>query len=412
MSKQADGNLFDRSLPTSGTPGQHASVDYSRLRSERLAKVQGAMAEAEISALLLTDAVNIRYCTGLDLMTIWSATNLWQYVLIPETGTPVIFAHEKERSRAESIWPDVRNAHAWQGRFSAGVADLTVDRWSQQIYETLVELKLTGAQVGVDRLDIPGMRGLEKLGLKLVDGDRTVAGAREVKTQDELQLLRKAASVGEIAMYELQQSIRPGVTENQLLSVFMNAAIAQGAEYSSTRLLSSGYRTNPWYQEASDKPIRPGDIVAMDTDLVAAHGYVCDFSRSFLCATTPNAKEADVYKFGVDFIESVKQLIRPGASLADIARAAPKYPTYLGKNRYPIILHGVGMEDEGPFLPFIDDLETHEMPDGEIRPDTVLSVEFYGGPASEQFGIKLEDMVLVSENNAKTISCYPFSLIH
>lgn len=78
----------------------------------------------------------------------------------------------------------------------------------------------------------------------------------------------------------MQHALRPGITENQLWSLLHQANIELGGEWIETRLLSSGGRTNPWFQEASDRVICPRDFVCFDTDLIGPFGYCCDVSRT------------------------------------------------------------------------------------------------------------------------------------
>src|SRR5580704_10445601 len=59
--------------------------------------------------------------------------------------------------------------------------------------------------------------------------------------------------------------------------------IRQGGEFIETRLLTSGPRTNPWFSESSGRRVRPGELVALDTDVIGCFGYFSDFSRTFHC---------------------------------------------------------------------------------------------------------------------------------
>ena len=61
-------------------------VDFSRVRRERLEKVQREMTARDIGALVLTDIMNIRYCTGVSVMPLWTAVNLAHYTLVPVEG--------------------------------------------------------------------------------------------------------------------------------------------------------------------------------------------------------------------------------------------------------------------------------------------------------------------------------------
>src|SRR3954453_15121064 len=70
--------------------------------------------------------------------------------------------------------------------------------------------------------------------------------------------------------------------ENEVWGAFTGHAFAHGGAYAECRLLSSGPRTNPWFQEATDRRIEPGDLVSFDTDLNGPAGYPADLSRAYL----------------------------------------------------------------------------------------------------------------------------------
>ena len=72
------------------------------------------------------------------------------------------------------------------------------------------------------------------------------------------------------------------MTEEELWSYLHKTNIENGGEWIETRLLSSGPRTNPWFQECSNRIIQKGDLVAFDTDMVGPYGYCADISRTFV----------------------------------------------------------------------------------------------------------------------------------
>ena len=124
---------------------------------------------------------------------------------------------------------------------------------------------------------------LAELGIELRDGAEIAERARCIKSPDEIAGIKQAIAVCEEGLRQLREALIPGIPENELWSVLHKANIALGGEYLETRLLTSGARTNPWFQEASDKHIEAGDLVALDTDLIGPHGYFADMSRTFFC---------------------------------------------------------------------------------------------------------------------------------
>ena len=395
-----------RTLGRTGTLLERG-VDFERLRQERLARVQAGMKARDIGALLLTDTVNIRYATGVSVMPIWTASNLAHYVLVPADGGPVIFEMARAKFRAEEFFSDVRNAYHWQARFAEQMAPERSADWAAEVRDVLEEWGIAGERLGVDCLDYHGFTALQKQSLNLADADEPMEAARIVKTADEIELLRQSAAVCEAALYDLEQAIRPGVSEHELLGVFQHKLLSLGGEHCFTRLLSTGHKTNPWFHEAGSKLVRPGDLVAFDTDMTGPEGYICDVSRTFLCGEKPTPAQKNAYRTAHDFVQDLASRLRPGLSYEDLAADLPEYPSVYREQRYPLVLHGVGTDDEPPFLAFPDEPGAEKL-DGEFKENMVVSVEFYAGEVGGQDGVKLEDEVWIGPDGPVLLSLYPY----
>jgi Xaa-Pro aminopeptidase len=382
-------------------------IDFERLRRDRLEKIQRAMVERDIGALLLTDIINIRYASGVSVMPLWTAVNLAHYVLVPVEGSPMIFEYGLAQFRADLYWSQVRPAHYWQARFVDQFANEQSGEWAAEIKDVLQEWGLAGARVGIDVLDYHGFTALGQQGLTLTDADAAMEAARSIKTMDEIDLMRQSAAITEAALHDLEQAIHPGVTENELLATFWHRLLAFGGEWCFTRLLASGHKTNPWFHEAGSKMVRPGDLVAIDTDVMGIEGYVCDISRTFLCGERATPVQKEAYKVAHDYVQSVVELCRVGMGYRELAEKSPQLPADYVAQRYPVILHGVGTDDEPPFIPYADQSD-YVMPQGEFRENMVVSVECYAGKPGEQDGVKLEDEVWITAEGPVVISLYPY----
>jgi Xaa-Pro aminopeptidase len=365
------------------------------------------MHSRDVGALLLMDPINIRYVTGVNVMPLWSATNLAHYVLVPAGGSPVVFEFARARFRAEEFFSDVRNAHYWQARFAEGMAAERSGEWAAEIKDVLGQWGVSGATLGVDCLDYHGFSALRDQGLRLTDADDPVQAARVIKTPDEIELLKQSAAVCEAALYALEEAVRPGVSEHELLGVFYHKMLSLGGEHCFSRLLSTGHKTNPWFHEAGSKLVRPGDLVAFDTDMMGPEGYVCDVSRTFLCGEKATPAQKEAYGVAHDFLQELAGRLRPGLGYAELAEDLPAYPDAYREQRYSFVLHGVGTDDEPPFLPFPDEPGAQKL-DGEFRENMVVSVEFYAGKVGEQDGVKLEDEVLITADGPVVLSLYPY----
>lgn len=400
---------FDKRIPGRYNSLFELGIDFNKLRRERLAKVQSQMAARDIGALLLTDTISIRYVTGVSVMPLWTQANLAHYVLVPVEGQPTIFEYPGSQFVAEQFWSQVRPAYYWQARFTDQFAAESSDQWAAEIQDTLKEWGVADAKVGIDRLDYHGFNALQKLGLKVTDGDDPLQAARLIKTPEEIELLRLSAAVAEAALYDMEQAIRPGVTENELLATYWHSMLRQGGDWCFTRLIASGYKTNPWFHEAGSKMVRPGDLIGIDTDMIGPEGYVCDISRTFLCGDKATPVQKEAYKIAHDFIQAVIELCRVGMSYVQVAERAPKLPEAYKAQQYSVILHAIGTDDEPPFIPYPDNpYKGTRIPDGAFEENMVVSVECYAGKVGEQDGVKLEDEVWVTADGPVVISLYPY----
>jgi len=100
--------------------------------------------------------------------------------------------------------------------------------------------------------------------------------ARSVKSPEEIDLMRWTIRVAESGMWRIHAASQPDVTENEIWAELHHENIRSGGEWFEARLLSSGPRTNPWYQEASDRVTAAGDMISFDTDMIGPYGYCAD----------------------------------------------------------------------------------------------------------------------------------------
>src|SRR6185312_4859050 len=101
---------------------------------------------------------------------------------------------------------------------------------------------------------------------------------------------------------------------------------------------------NPWGTETGDRIIRAGDLVAFDTGMIGPFGYCADVSRTMFCGPgRPSAEQRHLYALAVEQIEHNLALIKPGESFRAIAEKCWTIPPEFLANRYPQVVHGIGM---------------------------------------------------------------------
>ncbi len=187
--------------------------------------------------------------------------------------------------------------------------------------------------------------------------------ARAIKSADEIEAMRCALATCEAAMRVMQEHVRPGISEQELWAHLHAENIRRGGEWIETRLLSSGPRTNPWFQECSSRVVEAGDLVAFDTDLIGPYGYCADISRTWLCGERrASNRQIDLYRLAREQIACNLELLRPGVGYARaFGEGLSRCPRRYRANRYSVIAHGVGLCDEYPAVYYPEDAENDRL---------------------------------------------------
>ena len=232
--------------------------------------------------------------------------------------------------------------------------------------------------------------------------------ARAVKCEDEINAMRCSMASTEIAMAKMQQATVPGATENDIWSVLHAENIKRGGEWIECRILSSGPRTNPWFQECGPRVVQNGELLAFDTDLIGPYGICADISRTWLIGDAePTAEQKRLYRVAYDHIQHNMDILRPGMTFDEVTKAGILLPEEFRPQRYGVMMHGVGLCDEYPSIRYPEDLEGHGY-DGVLEPGMALCVEAYVGAVGGKEGVKLEDQVIITETGYENLTTYPF----
>src|SRR5688572_14363213 len=150
-------------------------VDNDRLASQRLSRLQQAMKQHDLAALMLTDWLNIRYATNSVLMMNLRAAAIQRFVLVPAAGTPLICQRElSSRTPAPG--------HRFDAFMFGMRPPVATKDFAAHAASNLRELAITTERVGVDCLNLEAVEALRNAGIQLVDGCRAINQARAVKT--------------------------------------------------------------------------------------------------------------------------------------------------------------------------------------------------------------------------------------
>lgn len=386
-----------------------AAVDALALRRERLTKLRQWMKTADYGAVLLFDPYNQRYATGSRNMFGYFLRNSTRYFFVPAEGPIILFEYPQSyhvSTKLETVDEARPSKLVWSS--VSGKDNETAGPFAAEIADLMRSHAPGNRKIGLDRCSHLQALALERQGLDVRDCQGEILGVRAIKTPEEVKCLQISMTGAEAAVAAVRAAIKPGITENELFAVMYHEVIRQGGEFIETRLLTSGQRTNPWFSEASGRRVRPGELVALDTDTIGCFGYYSDFSRTFRCGPgRPSAYQKSLYRMSYDQVQHNIGIIQPGISFREIAEKAWKIPERFVDQRYTSVMHGVGMHGETPFIAHAMDFATYGR-EGTIEPGMVVSVESYIGEKGGGEGVKLEEEVLVTENGPRLISRFPY----
>lgn len=388
-----------------------ALPDMDAVREYRLRRVRDELKKRDIAAIVLFDPLNIRYAADSTNMQLWISHNAARYCFVAAEGPLIVFDyHDCEHLSAHNpLIDEVRPATSWF-YFSAGAGlEKKARRWADEI--AALTKRAGGGRLAADKLNPEGAEFLQRAGIEVVGGEEVMETARMIKCGEEIKAMRCAIAACDAAIDVMKSHVRPGVSENRLWAHLHAENIARGGEWIETRILSSGPRTNPWFQESSSRPLRAGELLAFDTDLIGAFGMCVDISRTWLVGKSkPSAAQKDLYRRAVEQVRHNAELLRAGMSWRELSQKALAYSPSEYRH-YSSVAHGVGLCDEYPSAPFWHQWDEDAPLEDGIVPGMVLCAESYVGRIDGGEGAKYEEQLLISENGAELLSSYPEDLI-
>ncbi|MDG1768858.1 MAG: Xaa-Pro peptidase family protein [Yoonia sp.] len=388
--------------------------NLTAMRSFRHKRLVGAVNARGYGGILMFDPLNIRYATDSTNMQLWNTHNAFRACLVCADGYMVVWDYKNAMflSKFNQLVNEQRSG-ADLFYFDRGdKIDIAADEFSNQVRALIAEHGGANTRLGVDKVMIHGLRALEAQGFDVIPGEELTEKARSIKGPDEILAMRCASVSCEIACAEMEKAARNGVpqgnmSEDDIWAVLHAENIRRGGEWIETRLLSSGPRTNPWFQECGPRIVPNNEIVAFDTDLVGAYGICIDISRTWWIGDEkPRADMIEAMKIGVEHIETNMQMLKPGVNIQDLSRNCHPLPAQYQNLKYGCMMHGVGLCDEWPLVAYPDQMVDGAF-DYELQAGMTLCVEALISPEGGDFSIKLEDQVLITEDGFENLTKYP-----
>lgn len=332
----------------------------------------------DMDAALITSEVNRRYYTG----------------FVSSAGALLV-----TREKAVLLL-DSRYVEAGGKKVTDAEVVLMTDM-ARQLNELFEEYKVKTVGIESGYMTVESLYSLRKvLNVQMLDDPRLnsiILKHRCVKSEEEMAEIRAAQAITDKTFIHMLDLIKPGVSEKDLqleLDYYMLRNGATGLAFET--ILAAGANGSMPHAVPSDNVIKEGDFVTMDFG--AAHnGYCSDMTRTVAVGKITEEQEK-VYNLVLDAQLAAIDAVRAGVPCNSIDKVARD------------MIYGAGYEGRfGHGLGHSLGLEIHENPRFSMlcsditEVGTVMSVE-PGIYLDGRFGVRIEDIVMITENGCEVIT--------
>lgn len=382
---------------------------------ERWNRASQLMEEQDIDALLLTQCENVRYFSGY-LSLLWCSKFRPFVVVLPKDhslGASLILPGQ-ERGNSLTSWIEDVVIYSDQVDPVLYIAEVLEKKGfgRRNIGAELgfgQRLGMTYDQFGELRAKLPDAR--------FVNATRLIQDIRVIKSPAEIECLKKACEISQVAARTGWEALHPGMTEKELVAIMVSTMFRKGAELGivpSFFAIRAGWERNKVPNAlATDTVIREGDLVAIDAG-ACYKGYVCDFIRQAFVGE-PTTDQLELFNLAIEANDAAIEAIRPGVTGADVYEAAIQVFEDAGVSQYNlsnIVGHGLGLEVHE--IPWLGEREVVYTSDVILKPGMCFSVEpIIGGlkdmdgtpdPEHETGRFIVEDVVVVTETGCENLT--------
>jgi Xaa-Pro aminopeptidase len=332
-----------------------------------------------IDALLIVNDSNIRYLTQ------FPASESWLLV----TNSKVFYITDSR--------------YILEAR--QGLKGITVKQYSRMPCITLCELckKYKIKRLGFDERHTSfalwkKIKEFCPRNTKIIAATGLVESIREIKDEGEIAQIKSCLKLHFKAIDFMKKVVKPGLTERQVALKLERFVKSHGAEFSFSPIIASGPNSCYPHARATDRVIRNNEGVLMDFG-IDLNGYKSDLTRNFfLGRIAPRVRQ--VFDALTLAQREAISLIKPGVSCSQVDAQARKVLRKFGLAKYfgHSLGHGVG-------------LDIHEAPRLSSQSTSILEAGMIvtvepGVYIPNEFGIRVEDMVLVTKEGGEVLSGY------
>ncbi len=405
------GHRWDRPLQAPGRMQVdfEERVDFRRLHEYRLARTRAALAKSGLGAILTFDQPNIRYISS-TVIGEWARDKLTRWSILTGNGDPWVwdFGSAARHHKLYAPWLPTNHCLAGLTGLRGAVSPRVglFEQAAQEVKDILEKEGVAGMPIGIDVVEPPFLFALQKLGLKVVDGQQVMLDAREIKSHDEITLLNIAASMGDGVYQDIYEALKPGVREAEIVAMATKRFYEMGSDCVEAVNAIAGERCSPHPHNFTDRLIRPGDQAYFD--LIQSYmGYKTCYYRTFTVGSATPA-QVDAYRKAREWMDSAIDSLKPGVSTDRVVQAFPKAQEIGFESEMAAFglnfCHGLGLGLHE--RPLISRLNSFKDP-YELKAGMVFAVETFCPAKDGVSAARIEEEVVLTPTGAKVITLFP-----
>jgi Xaa-Pro aminopeptidase len=355
---------------------------------ERLTDLQAAMRAARVELAAIGPTANMRYLLG---YVPHPDERVCLLLVSPETARIVVPALNAEDLAAHTDLPQYRWTDA-DGPIEALAAALAESA-------SVSNLAIDGAMRADFLLPLLAAASPRQT----ITVEPLLAPLRARKSLDEIEALAQAAAQADRAMQAAVDACQPGITESEVAWAAEEAFRQDGAEAVMFTLIASGPNGAYPHHHSGERRLKQGDAVIIDIG-ASLNGYQSDITRMVFLGEPP-ADFLKAYEAVLEANQRGRAAVKPGVPAQNIDRVTRSTLAEAGYGDYFIHRTGHGLG-----------LEVHESPwimagnEQELAAGMVFSVE-PGVYLTGQFGIRIEDIVVVTDSGVRTLTGFDHQLV-
>jgi Xaa-Pro dipeptidase len=285
----------------------------------------------------------------------------------------------------------------------AGIDDLRIYREftedpMEKIADTLKDLGLERSRVGIELEFLPAkdFATLHRLlaGIQWVAADATFNKARQIKTPNELELLRSLSKLTDKAIGDTLSSAKAGMSEMELAGNLLSSLFAGGAESYKLMIIASGDRSQFPNVGPTERTLEKGDIIRMEI-FGQKNGYLAGVCRTAVVGEA-TAEQRKIWANLIECKYLVMDLIKPGASCPEVYGEFLQKFSELGFEPISFVAHGIGLHlHEEPYMGRYGNEVVETGMVGAFEPLVYIP---------RRFGMQNKDMFCVTEEGCELLS--------